>query len=332
MPIRKAAKTSTAPAVSRVVKVSDIKIPEDYSLEKTGITQSLLSNWGCRQKFLFKLNRWTPNERNKHVEFGNMVHHVLDLAYSAKRIPSEKDIDEWIDQYITAWEGRNMGADIQEMERHAAVTVCLMAEYLKHYLADFTEKKFTGVEILFAVYWKGFLLRGKKDGRYLTKAAKKWIMEHKTRSDIDEISISELLAFDLQNLFYITAEEAESPETPVYGVLYNVFRNPQHKIKSGETLPQYVGRIRDDAKKRPGHFFVRFEAAYNKSDKAIFAKQLEAKLNEIQSFIRGDLACYRNEAMCKVGFIKCEYLKACSSGTMIGYRQKHHLFEELDEL
>lgn len=331
MPVRKAA-VAPAPAPSKVVRVKDIEIPPDYSLEVTGITQSLLSNWGCRQKFLFKINRWTPNERNKNVEFGNMVHHVLDLAYSAKRMPSEKGIDKWVDQYVAQWEARNMGAGTQDIERHAAVTVCLMAEYLKHYLADFTEKKFTGVEALFSVRWKGFLLRGKKDGRYLTKAAKKWIMEHKTRSDIDESSISELLAFDLQNLFYITAEEAEDPFNPVHGVLYNVFRNPQHKLKAGESLKSYAARIRSDAKKRPAHFFVRFEAAYTKADKESFARQLEAKLIEIRGFLRGDLACYRNEAMCKVGFIKCEYLKACSSGTMAGYRQKHHLFEELDEL
>ncbi len=331
MPARKSPPFLPA-APAKIVRVQDIKVPEDYSLEKVGITQSLLSNWGCRQKFLFKINRWTPNDRNKNVEFGNMVHHVLDLCYSAKRMPSEKGIDKWVDEYLASWEKRNFGAVMEDMERHAAITVVLMGEYLKHYLTDFQEKKFTGVEALFAVQWKGFLLRGKKDGRYLTKTAKKWIMEHKTRSEIDEDSISDLLAFDLQSLFYITAEEAEDPSDPVHGVLYNVFRNPKHKPKVGETLKAFAERVRFEAKKRPGHFFVRFEAAYTARDKAMFAAQLEAKLLEIKKFLRGDLACYRNEAMCKVGFIKCEYLKACASGKMAGYRQKHHLFEELDEL
>lgn len=331
MPMRKAAKASPAPAVSKVAKVSDIGIPPDYSLEKTGITQSLLSNWGCRQKFLFKLNRWTPNERNKNVEFGNMVHHVLDLAYSASRMPSEKGIDKWVDQYVAEWEKRNIATGTQEMERHAAVTVVLMGEYLKRYGKDFSEKKFTGVEALFSVNWKGYLLRGKKDGRFLSKLGKKWIMEHKTRTEIDENSISDLLAFDLQSLFYITAEEAETLD-PVHGVLYNVFRNPQHKLKAGESLKSYAERVRKDAKKDPAHFFVRFEATYSPRDRKIFQAQLFAKLTEISAFLRGDLACYRNEAMCKVGFIKCEYLKACASGTMAGYRQKARLFEELDEL
>jgi hypothetical protein len=330
VPVRKAA--AVTPARAPVVRVQDITVPPEYNLETVGITQSLLAKWGCRQKFLFAINRWTPNERNKNVEFGNMVHHVLDLAYTAKRMPSAKAIDKWVDAYLADWETRNMGAALEDMERHAAVTVVLMAEYLKHYLADFDGKKFTGVEALFSVAWKGFLLRGKKDGRYLTKALKKWIMEHKTKKEISEDDIADLLTFDLQSLFYITAEEAEDPANPVHGVLYNVVRNPGHKLKAGESLPTYAERVRKEAAKRPGHFFVRFESTYTKENKRIFAQQLEAKLKEIRAFLRGELACYRNEAMCKTGHIKCEYLKACSSGTMAGYRQKARLFEELDEL
>ncbi len=320
------------PQRSMTIRVRDIKVPVDYSLEKMGITQSLLSNWGCRQKFLFKLNRWTPDQPNKNVEFGNLFHHILDLVYSAKRMPSVKAIDKWVDAYLAEWETRNVGRALEDMERHGAVTVMLMGEYLKLYAPDFSEKKFTGVEKVFRVAWNGFLLLGKKDGRYLTKAFKKWIMEHKTRSEMDEETISDLLAFDLQNLFYIIAEEAEDQSAPVHGVLYNVIRNPAHRLKAEESLKQYAERIREDASKRPEHYFLRFEAAYSVADKTEFRRQLLAKLEEIRAFLKGDLPLYRNEAMCKVGHVKCEFLKACASGCMAGYKQKPRLFEELHEL
>jgi hypothetical protein len=311
-------------AVAPLLKVQ--RFPGDYSLEKTGISQSLLTAYqACRVRFLLTLNRWHHVGGKPATVFGSLVHDVLDKMYSAPKMPSYQQITQWVDEFQVE-EGTTV--DPQQMEYDKAKANAVLVLYRDHYKDDFAKKKFAGVETVFQVRFGDKVLRGKIDGTYTDKSGKLWLMEHKTKSRISEDDLFLKLAFDLQNLFYITAYEAVPEHDPVTGVLYNIIRNPGTKPRQGEVPAAYGQRITEEARKRPEYYFLRFEVPYTTPDKKRFREELEIKLDEIDDLIHGDIQVYRNECCCEAPY-RCEYLNACASGNMTGYVQTTHLFPEL---
>jgi PD-(D/E)XK nuclease superfamily len=319
-----------------VVLVKDIKPPskKEYDIDRDGITQSLLSTaLSCERKFLFAVNRWTKDVPNKNTAFGSMFHEMIDKAYHEPIPPKPRIISKWLMEYtetkLDVFTKAAMRMDIQTM---TAVCQVLVEEYCIHYADDWKNKKFTAIERAFNIIHKaiGTRLRGKKDARYDLKKKEKtehWIMEHKTKSQIDEEYLMLALVFDFQNLFYITAEEYEF-NINVSGVLYNVVRNPGTKQRKMEPDRSYAERIRKEVKKRPEHYFKRFEVSYPKENKEVFKKELAIKINRVRQILDGKRVACKNETACN-GKFKCSFLEACSSGRMVGYKQKEKLFEEL---
>ncbi len=313
-----------------IVRVEDVKLPLDYDIQRDGITQSLLSSYQmCRQRFLFGINRWTSNDQNKNTQFGSLFHEMLDKSYHLSAPPNPKMLKRWIDEYLEKHEADLTAYQDKEVTMMSMVVLAVLLEYFKYYPEDWSEKRFTAIEEEFRLKVHGYTVRGKKDGRYDDKAKAHWIIEHKTKGRIEQEDLMRLLSFDLQNLFYITAEEAEY-KLKILGVLYNIIRNPGLKHKKGETPEQYVEKLVKAIRKDPAHYFKRFEVRYPETEKARFNRELAAKLKEVDGFLKGTVPLYRNEVACKVPF-RCKFLDACSSGNMAGYHQKDKLFSELDE-
>jgi hypothetical protein len=306
-----------------------IGLPKDYSLEKVGITQSMLGEFQtCRKRFLFKINRWQWAGINWNVQFGNVCHDVLEKIYQCDKVPSAKKIRPWVDDYLAKWETEHPEVNGNEMERHGIVAIVVLEEYLTRYLKDWTDKKILGAEQEFSVFFNGVRLRGKKDITYLTKAKVRGIGDHKTKGRIEEESLMLLLTFDLQNLFYILCEEL-SDKVKVGEFLYNVIRNTELKPSAGESWSAFSQRLRKEIRKKPDHFFKRYRVPYREEDKAVFRQELQWKIDDVKAFLRGELKPYKNERACVQGFMKCEFLRACSSGTMVGYEIRDTFFPEL---
>jgi hypothetical protein len=336
--IRKAAaaaapvKRTAAPVRNKITYVKDITLPKDYSLEKVGITQSLLGEFQtCRKRFLFKINRWQWAGINWNVQFGNVCHDVLEQIYKSPKVPNAKKIRGWVDDYLVRWEKKHVEASGDEMRRHGVVAIVVLEEYLVRFLKDWTDWKILGAEKEFSVFFNGVRLRGKKDITYLSKQNQREIGDHKTKGKIEEESLMLLLTFDLQTLFYVLCEEL-SDNVKVAAFLYNVIRNTEMKPAKDETWADFSKRLRIEIRKKPDHFFKRYRVPYREEDKRIFRQELEWKLDDVKAFLRGDLKPYKNEKACVQGFMKCEFLKACSSGTMIGYEQRGCFFPELEDI
>ena len=273
-----------------------LTIPNDYSLKKTGVSQSLLNSFmSCPKRFLYSANRWHKKGVTLAMDFGSMVHEVLDKSYHFGKVPDGNLIYGWLDDFD--YEGK---ADMDGM-----LAYVLMTEYVKYYESDFTGKKFKDIEKVFKVRIGNYTLRGKIDGIYRDKQGKLWLMEHKTKSRIVEDNLMLRLSFDFQNLFYVMAAELMY-KTPVTGVLYNIIRKPGHKVKKGESLTDFGDRIRQEIGKDPGHFFLRYEIPYTKKDKAFFKKELEYKLDILSDMICDSKFFYHNQASCDNGFA-CQF-------------------------
>jgi hypothetical protein len=319
------------PRLLKTVKIEDAcHTPKDYNLETVGITQSLLGAFQiCRMRFMLMINRWEPIEQSRNIAFGNLFHDLLEKNYKRGKPAASFTIKAWIEQHIDKNKDRLTVFKEDEIVKMSIVARVVCEEYLKHWKDDFKTMDFAGVETLFAVQFHGYLLRGKKDGRYDNKKGHRWIMEHKTKGRIVEETLEYMLPFDLQNLYYLTAEELEEG-VKVYGALYNIIRNPQHKPKKNETEKEFTERLRSLIQADPAHFFIRYEVPYSEADKKRFRSELLLKLNEVNGLLRGTVPLYRNENACTIPY-NCKYLRFCSSGNSAGYFQKPVLFTELAE-
>lgn len=300
-----------------------------------GVTQSLMHCFlACRRQFQYLLQGWRSVQTKSAMTYGSIFHYLLEQYYNGI-IAGEVDRDTLFKKFARAhtkaWikkEGKRLrhGGDLKMALKEVAKVCAVFPAYCRFHDEDFDELDWQAVEGVFDIMWRGFRLRGMWDGLYKIKK-RLWLLETKTKGRIEPAIIKEALNFDFQCLYYITAL-AERRREPIDGVRYNVIRNPGLVQGNLETMKQYTTRIAEDAEKRNAFYFMRFEGPFDRSTRREFEEELFMKLCEMRDWIDGKLATYKNEGSC-ISRFKCNYISACSSGTMAGYLSGGELFTEL---
>lgn len=320
--------------MSSIIRPSTIQWPEEYSLKKIGITQSMMSTWStCQRKFIFHLLGYKNPKQKDTFYFGNLSHEVLDRVYTKGKLPTKNNITTYVDEYSELVVRDNLSPlSLQEIDNIAAKAVPTLIQYFIKYEKDFKTKKFFATEENFKVPFNGATLLGKIDSKFMIKIAK-WLMEHKTKGMISEDNILTHLNIDFQNLMYNLADEIQTG-TPSKGTLYNVIRNSQMKLYKGENLGAYSKRIEKTIIADPDHFFKRWEVPYVASDRANFKHDVTNLLDDIK--YKQNKPVLPNRFGCLQPF-KCPFLEACAGDscktliqdtTPMGIR----LFPELQEV
>ncbi len=309
--------------------------PQPYKLED-GISQSMLMSFlGCRQRMQYQLDGWESVGTKDSLRFGSYVHWTLEHLYKAvsANVITRRTAVAYLETHLNPrWRKHNKSAGPKEMQG-VEMDILQWSACFPHYVAcypeDFKKGKWVDVEGQFDVEWKGFRLRGMRDG--ITRINRKlWMLETKTKSRIDEGTLMEALTFDFQNLFYLLANVLELGK-PIRGVLYNVIRKPNLKLGQKESMPAHAQRIDEHIEDNGwDHYFKRFEIIYDQADLDRFADELILKLQDFKAFVEGKLPCYRNEGDC-VGRWNCEYIPFCSSGKPVGFSQTRVPHRELIE-
>jgi hypothetical protein len=328
-------------ALKIVPAINTLTIPTDcgkglhipYTLEDVGVTQSLMGKFqSCRRSWLLAINRWELPSAGKYMGYGSMVHEVLDKMYSSVSSGDIRveELPELITAAIDAYDmGKSWSAEDAEMQKAKAQAI--LECYIIVFKKDFVELRFEAVEEQFDIKWNGVRLRGKVDGKFRDKNGGGWNMEHKNYSKIVEDTLSLVLTYDLQNLFYMLADKVTHGKL-LKGVLYNILRNPEVRKMDGGPAEVYK-MLKDKVMKDPRHYFIRFELPYGKPDMSQFEEELEYKILDMKGIINGNKneqfsRCYKNERVCTSPYT-CEYIGACASKSLFGYRQQPSLFNEL---
>jgi len=284
------------------VKTIDEAINENTYTLDAGITQSILSCWSCRRKFLLCANGWhKPDSQDAKFAFGNCGHECLEHLYNTKFNGSVTDI---IDSYF-----------IDDQINKELMTILIDA-YIEYYSGDMNNEWFN-TEEEFDVMYNKYRLRGKIDG-VLKVDNKLWLMEHKFFSRIQEDVLLNSLTFNSQILFYALAAEIIYGQK-IEGVIYNIVRKPQYK-----SIQNFTKALDTDTH----HFFPRFVITINDKVMMDYKTMLNEKLSEIDAVLDRFLYPYINEEFC-VGKYTCEYLDACASRNLIGFVQNDNIFPEL---
>lgn len=309
---------------------------DGYSLQKIGISQSLLSNWTCRVKFLLRIAGWKDASKGKNTYFGDIVHHVLECIYTKKRWFSHQELAECLDKYISKKRKEYSVFSTYGLEFDALVIYTILKHYQNYYRDDFEDYNILKCEGVFGVSVHNALWRGKKDGLLQHKKTLTNILfEHKTMGTIREDILKRKLSIDKQNMFYILAELAENKNLKKLNeVLYNILRRPQIRVKQDESKEDFIARLDTDIQDRPDFYFLRYPVTYSNKDLEKFEDSTFNKLVEIELLLNKKLEIYRNEDACESSNngapYTCEFLQACSQDNMNGYIRDTNLFPELD--
>ncbi len=308
-----------------LVKVEDIGIPAktQYDILKQGVTQGLAADFAtCRQRFLFRINGWRLDSNDSDaLYFGSLCHGMLEKFHGRKSKYPSVVLKKWLKEYLAA----NPKKNPEEIYLKAEA---LLTIYFEVYKKDPEKHTPIRTEEVFSVTALGANLRGRKDFVYALKNDKKWMMEHKTKSRVDQEYLAMSLAFDIQNCFYDMSEDLEHG-SPFIGIQYNILRTPQLRLGKKEDAAGYLARMKTVIRANHADYFFRYEVTFAPQDRTRFKKEMALRINEMKLYLDGKLAHYRNEAACQTPF-RCNFLKACSSGCMSGYSKSKIIYPELE--
>lgn len=262
-----------------------------WDFDRDGITYSLLSRFMvCPERFrLATVEGWSETGISAGLEFGSAFHHCLENQ--------DKDPSTVVSKYTTERlaKGKFFGAQRDEFEVLMAMVVGMVHAYrvkwrgedfdrtpvLREAVWDikyplpipggitFSSGDESVSRSLAAPYYNGewsvrtIRLRGRFDEVFRSnKSGKLWLLETKTKTDIDHDGISRTLSQDLQTMLYVTAIEHQFQEE-VEGVVYNVIRRPSLKFTDKDgTLPNFQERIRTTALEQSDKYFYRWNHTF----------------------------------------------------------------------
>ena len=330
-----------------------------YDPKRDGVTFSLLTAFkNCREKTKNILEGWTSDKTTMAVTFGNMTHELLRRTYRDHKNgvftgkPPRRYIAQQIDDLEALWRQENPRADTEDLE-HLEMTILLMQAvmplYFQHWTYDF-RLRWDRLESEFRVpvsvkafinrfgepkHWPGgpypSFKRGKMDGSYRGTSDRLRLFETKTRGRIDGDTTSQILPFEMQVNIYMGALVALDREYPS-GVLYNIIRRPQLRLKKKETLAQFADRVVADIRARPDWYFVRLQMNVSKKEVNAAMRDIEGVMADFLAWWNGDAPHYRNSDHCEGKYGTCPFLKKCSSNDTTGLYVREKVFRELDEM
>jgi hypothetical protein len=271
-----------------------------------------------------------------------------------------------------AEKGELSNAGMEDLHRIAAVAYVTFVEYVNYWESlpsvrfdkkDYYERDFqwVGKEIPFEFYYelpngRKVLLKGKKDGVFnLNRQTEgKWLLENKTKGDIDEDGIRHGLKRDLQTGLYLTALQHQSNGVVPKGFLYNVIRRTRLKPRVADTPKSFADRVQEDIQKRPEFYFMRWDVKVDQYDIDNFKRTiLDPSLHQLitwwdsikkkpmdpfvtvmedgkevanlEHFERA-FGCYDSMGHSQRG----EYFEIITDNNYHNYKQAEHVFPELE--
>lgn len=303
-----------------------------YNLDD-GVTQSILTAWdACPVRAKMMLEGWMSPAPNEALFFGSMFHTLLEDHYTI--CGPDEVID--LEQFFKSYKKKSSGIKGEILEKSFAMAEALYEPYCDFWDEDDNNKEWEALEPVFDISIPGYgtkaedgslRLRGRIDGIFKVKN-KLWLLETKTKSQIQEASLMEQLNLDFQNLFYIHAAE-KIFKKPISGVLYNVIRKPQLRQRAQEELWDFANRMKQDVESRPEFYFIRYEVSYPRRAIEEFNDELTSMLLDFIEWINYWTVTRKRRVSC-TGKWNCEFLTACAQNSMAGYIQKRKLFSELD--
>ena len=305
---------------------SSLNQPKAYSIND-GVTQSMLQTFmQCRYKSSIQLQGYELAMLTDNFDFGELLHECIEAYYSG-RLAEPHNIKSVIELFHKSQLAKGPRPP-EALDLAEGLVEAIWPYYVKFWKNRDEKIIWKGIEIPFDIKWHNFRLRGKLDGLLaFMKQTPLWLLENKSKSQIPEGSIEDLLQYDFQTLFYLTV--LKHLGYSMGGCVYNVVRKPQLRMSKKENTSQFITRVAEDVAERLDHYFRRYEISFTRQMLERFENELEMKLSQFDSCIQEPLMIFHNETAC-LGRFTCPFVSHCASGTWVGYSKTRKLFVELE--
>ncbi len=209
------------------------------------------------------------------IEFGQCFHNCLEATAANGNVPPSAH--EIVKKYIKkrVREAKLRGNDKLSLEQLGQITAMmypLYHEFWRHNngIEFQPNAQFVAQEESFEVPYSfvgpdnmviNMKLRGRFDAIFRSDGSL-WLMENKTKSQIDSEGLTASLSMDLQTMMYCLAIKLKYGEYPA-GVLYNVIKRPGHRFGVRDTPASFLQRIQDAVVANPNEYFMRWHVDIN---------------------------------------------------------------------
>lgn len=321
-----------------------------YDPIRDGITYSALETFRrCKEMSRLNLQGVSSRGSSTALVFGTIAHGALQAVYDAVRterlppgVPASPYVARVLELTEATWKRDNPRASqdtMQSLEFSMTLAHAILPKYFSYWKDDFTggvkwlslEKEFK-IPVSIPVSWQRepfqTFLRGKMDGNYEENGL--WLFETKTKSHIDDETLSDILPFELQINIYLWAMRRMHKRRP-RGVRYNLIRRPQLRQRKTETMGQFALRCADDVKARPDWYFMRLDMEVTRQDLDAFEGELMDLLSDFFGWWYGHDGHYKNSGQCENKYGKCHYLPICGRKEFATFYRRDTVFRELEE-
>lgn len=328
----------------------------NYSPYTHGVTQSILGQWlNCPEMARNSLVEGLTSSRSGDaLGFGNIFHELLDRFHTKTRDKHDLDLEtvyalvavllidmekEYRDEALGSGAPQE---ELDGLDHNFGVIRVLAPEYLKYWRKETKNWQWISLEEEFCVpyvparvwtarYTRPIYLRGKIDGRFRFKGSEShWVFETKTKGQIEDTSIIDVLPFERQVNLYAWAIKQMYGSYPT-GVVYNLVRRPLLRQTKKENKREFLARICEDIKTRPDHYFVRYECYIDDNDMAKWEKDFHQMMNGFISWWEGEGPHYKNSDACAGRRYTCPFLPKCSRGEMTYLKKRTQFMPELSK-
>lgn len=248
-----------------------------WDLYDDGLTQGAISTFlDCRHQFWLKYVMGYRNKAKAGATFFGSAFHDILAAIQFSKTGKPKTLERAASDYLKSL-GTLSPSVLEETNCMLAQIKMLIELYNQRWEAEHAEREWLKREETFRFVYEfvkpgseqviDIPLRGRWDGVFQTKKAKELrLHETKTKGRIDEEGIAKSLPFDTQTMLYSLAIQRQIKKGTPKGTCYDVIRNPQLKLKQGETTTQFVDRCAKDVQDRPDWYFLRFNVSITEAE------------------------------------------------------------------
>lgn len=262
----------------------------------------------CRkQTEMRSMEGWhvAPGGGKSYIEFGQVFHHVMESAFAPHRLekglhaPKPAAIDGWILDYEKSSEAYALLDP--EMRARISGMVRIVANAYFAIRSDAFKNTVAAREAYFKVPYtypdgKTCTINGLIDFAYYVRK-QLYIRDYKTSSEITDDTLLEM-AVDFQMGTYCEASLLMFRQLP-YAVYKEMIRRPGQEFTQKDTLESYLNKIETDVRKRPTHYFKRYQMNIRKDEHLHwYATQLHPIMAEVRLYAEGFGPWYNAKAKC----------------------------------
>ena len=300
-----------------------------YDFEKDGVTQTLMTQWlDCPERADLFLQGYTPNKISWAMNFGSVAHDALRLLntdFGNGGVCAEKALAN----FKASEGGRWATKETEAFELMRAQMPPVISEYDGYWEKSDRNIEWENVEGVFKVPFMGTFLRGRFDGAIIIDGGL-WLFESKTKAQISESLLSDVLYKDYQVNFYLLALWKLTGKMP-RGTLYNIIRRPGIKLNKDETLPNHTTRLNKHINKDKEHYYKRFEVASDEEDLRAFEAELTEQIEMFGGWTKQRRPNWTYGMPCQIMNIACKYVPICHAKNFSPYYIREILYPELED-